>query len=668
MQLRVNTSLFDVRDEMANVSISSFGVTYHDPVVSVEARTTTGDWVLAAGIDVWNVTLDLEEDANVVRVRATDTSGATNVTSINVTVDTTPPVGTVTIIADSTYLSDPDVNLSLTASDRYGVATVQVSSAPNMDMMKSFPYSSTLPWHLEGIDGEVSVYVRFVDVHGLISEIFHDSVILDSLDPSGSVTINDGDPFTSSTTVRLDVDYNDNRGVATVEVSNEPDLSDATTLVAPQATVDPWELPGGDDGPRMVYMRITDLAGNVVVVSGTIELYIPKALGNITIEGGSATTGTSAVQLAIDIPIELGARLMQLSNEADFEGATWEPVAQEITWILSPGDGHKTVYLRFDDVRGFFSLPVTANITVDTTPPEAELTLADGNPFITELLVSVGLVANDVTSGVSMMRMSNTDDFTGVSWIAYEALSSWQFSEGEGMKTLYAQVMDGAGLTTSVDASVIMDTTAPTGSFTINGGDAHVRTSQVTLDLAFQDSFGPEEFRVSNSPDFEGAQWDAYTASMSWDLAEEGEVTVYMEVRDEAGNIVSSDSSIIYDATPPVVEFISPEEGEMTKEKVTVEVSVVDAIDAAPTSEWRIDEGAWETIVGTTFEVKLAEGDHVIQVRATDGAGNEAVETLNLSKGPEESSGSGPWLWIIIVVVVAVIGVALWQLKGRQSS
>jgi hypothetical protein len=668
MQLRVNTSMNGVRDELANVSVRSFDVTYHDPVVSVEARTTTGDWVMAEGIDVWNVTLDLEEDLNVVQVRAIDTSGATNLTSINVTVDTTPPVGTVSIVTDSAYLSDPDVNLSLNASDRYGVATVQVSSAPTMDRMKVLPYCTTIPWQLEGLDGEVSVFVRFVDTHGLTSEIVHDSVILDNLDPSGSVVINDGVDYTSSPTVRLDVEYADNRGVETVEVSNLPDMSDALTLEAPRVTVDDWELLDGDDGPRTVYMRVTDVAGNVVVVSSTIELYIPKALGNVTIEGGSPFTGASAVQLIIDIPMELGARLMQLSNEPSFEGATWEPVAPDRTWILSEGDGHKTVYMRFDDFRGFFSLPVTANITVDTTPPEAELIIAEGKEYITELLVTVELVAQDATSGVSQMRMSNADDFTGVSWSAYQAMTSWTFPEGEGMKTLYVQVMDEAGLMRALDASVILDTTAPSGFFIINGRDEYVQVSLVTLTLDFQDPFGPDVFRVSDSPDLEGSQWVAYAPSLSWDLPEEGHGTVYMEVRDDAGNVAAFEASIIYDATPPTVEVLSPTE-EATKEgHVTVEVSVSDAIDQSPVVEWRLGDDPWKPMEGSTARIKLSDGDNVITIRAIDAAGNEAVQEITIKKESEPSEGSGLFLLIAIVIAVAVIGVAFWMLKGRSNT
>ena len=155
------------------------------------------------------------------------------------------------------------------------------------------------------------------------------------------------------------------------------------------------------------------------------------------------------------------------------------------------------------------------------------------------------------------MRISNTDDFSVVPWFEYSEESTWLFPEGEGMKTLFVQVMDGAGLITSLDATVIMDTTAPTGTFSFEGGTT-TRSSLVTLTLDFEDEFGLDVARVSNAVDFEEAQWVEYSPTMSWDLVEEGERIVYLEVRDKAGNVAKRDRSILYDETPPVIEFISP--------------------------------------------------------------------------------------------------------------
>lgn len=43
---------------------------------------------------------------------------------------------------------------------------------------------------------------------------------------------------------------------------------------------------------------------------------------------------------------------VQVSNVADFAGATWQPFASRLPWTLAPGAGSKTVYVKFRDARG----------------------------------------------------------------------------------------------------------------------------------------------------------------------------------------------------------------------------------------------------------------------------------------------------------------------------
>ena len=101
---------------------------------------------------------------------------------------------------------------------------------------------------------------------------------------------------------------------------------------------------------------------------------------------------------------------------------------------------------------------------------------------------------------------------------------------------------------------------------------------------------------------------------------------------------------------------------------MTVEFSVTDNHIEHPYVEWRIDEGAWERLEVYSFKVKLADGKHVIEVRAIDVPGNEAIEALELEKEPEPSIASGPFLWIVIVIMVVAIGATYWQWKRKDSS
>jgi hypothetical protein len=100
----------------------------------------------------------------------------------------------------------------------------------------------------------------------------------------------------------------------------------------------------------------------------------------------------------------------------------------------------------------------------------------------------------------------------------------------------------------------------PGGSVLINGGDESTDSLLVTLDLSADDSgelhdggqsdnppgtpVDELEMRLSNSPDFAGASWQPFQATVNnWDLGSVqpgGVVTVYVQFRDKAGNVSES--------------------------------------------------------------------------------------------------------------------------------
>lgn len=650
LQLRVNASLPGIKSEQGKISFRSFDVIYRDPIASVEARRSGGAWVSATGNESWSVDLDLEEDLNVVEVRATDTSGAINETSLNVTVDTTPPVGTVSIITDRPIINDPNVTLSLNATDRYGVATVQVSNVPDMSRMSTFPYSTELPWNIEGVDGEVSVYVRFVDFHGLLSDIARDSVTVDGWTPSGSLLINDGAIYTASTTVHLDMDYYDNMGVATVEISNRPDLSDSMTITPPQVGVDPWELEGGDDGLRTVYIRITDVAGNVAFINATIDLYIPKALGNVTIEGGADFTSKSIVQLQILIPRELKTTRGQLSNVADFEGATWETLTKDKLWMLSPGDGHRTVYLRFEDFRGIVSLPVSASIIVDSTKPMIQVLLENGAQFTTVSELTATVVYDDANPPARMW-MADNDRLDLVEAELFFSTFRWSIPAHEGVHSLYVMVEDLAGNTAKAFTSIHYATKVPEITLVLPGGSNSNAEGSVDVTVEWADEYGDIEIKLAfDSDPTMVEEWNDPAGTQSVAIPPGTPDGLY-QIKGIARNNPGLESDvmiidIILDRTPPQLDLVKPTDGsKVTQEGRTVKVVLgTDDIAGDYQMSYRIDGGAWVQFVEPSepFKVKFPSYDkHTLEVRAVDEAGNEVIATSDFKLEKEESGVPG---------------------------
>ncbi len=123
----------------------------------------------------------------------------------------------------------------------------------------------------------------------------------------------------------------------------------------------------------------------------------------------------------------------------------------------------------------------------------------------------------------------------------------------------------GTGPAESPRVSVGGDTTAPSGSVTINGGAAATSTTAVTLSLSATDNSGTvSQMQCSN----DGATYstpEAYATTKAWTLTSgDGTKTVYAKFKDAAGNWSSAVSATIsLDTTPPVITFTSPKDGQI---------------------------------------------------------------------------------------------------------
>jgi hypothetical protein len=120
------------------------------------------------------------------------------------------------------------------------------------------------------------------------------------------------------------------------------------------------------------------------------------------------------------------------------------------------------------------------------------------------------------------------------------------------------EVIGAAVISNAVNVST--DPYPPAGSVLINGGAATTRHLRVTLEIMADDTLGGDdggpveehpgtpatelEMRISNEPGFPNAPWRPFAHIVNdWRLAEvqPGEVaTVYVEFRDEAGNVSES--------------------------------------------------------------------------------------------------------------------------------
>jgi hypothetical protein len=195
-------------------------------------------------------------------------------------------------------------------------------------------------------------------------------------------------------------------------------------------------------------------------------------------------------------------------------------------------------------------------IVLDTVSPSGQLKLDDGATFTNELLVVCELVATDATSGLDKMRIGDTDDLEGMAWQTVKDTFTWLLPPGDGTRTVYLELLDRAGNTAMIDASIILDTTPPEGTLSIEGGGEYIASPLVTLLIDMSDEFGIAEMRLTNAFGFSDEEWLPYSTSHSWDLGTSGgPKMVFVEVKDNAGNTFIASASTTLDLLDPYADL-----------------------------------------------------------------------------------------------------------------
>lgn len=107
-------------------------------------------------------------------------------------------------------------------------------------------------------------------------------------------------------------------------------------------------------------------------VSGGGSTLPPAFSYSILIQNGQQYINSQTVQLYLDGGSD--AKKMEISNSPDFLDAQKEEYVKTKAWILSQGDGQKTVYAKFYTKYDIPSNVVSDNIILDTKPPEIKIT------------------------------------------------------------------------------------------------------------------------------------------------------------------------------------------------------------------------------------------------------------------------------------------------------
>ncbi|MDI7247998.1 MAG: tetratricopeptide repeat protein [Bacillota bacterium] len=105
--------------------------------------------------------------------------------------------------------------------------------------------------------------------------------------------------------------------------------------------------------------------------------------------------------------------------------------------------------------------PAEASIVLDREPPRGSVEINDGARSTNSTRVTLDLRANDRTSGIMNVSMSN-DGVAWSRWTMYQFTKDWEIPSGDGEKKVYVRFQDRAGNTsTPVSDRIVLDTVPP---------------------------------------------------------------------------------------------------------------------------------------------------------------------------------------------------------------
>jgi len=351
-----------------------------------------------------------------------------------------------------------------------------------------------------------------------------------------------------------------------------------------------WVVASGNDISSYYFCGVHSGMGNTATVTGGTDTDAPTN-GSITIDSGAGSTTSTSVTLALSASDVVGVNGYYVSETnstplvGDFTAvsATTSYSDNSVAFTLSAGVGTKTVYAWFKDTSDNISTPVSDTINLvsaDTIYPyNTSISLAGGATSTTTQNITVNLAAQD-DIGVNGYYLSESTtppdpltDFTDIipAVLNYSATVNFTLSAGDGRKTVYAWFKDAAdNMSVIINDTIELatpDTTSPaSATIDIEEGAASTATYEVDIAITGTDAVGITGFYLSETNSTPGANdfiTVASTTSLSTTVhfnlsAGDGVKTVYLWLRDAAGNISTPVNDTITSTADTAADTVSP--------------------------------------------------------------------------------------------------------------
>ncbi len=283
------------------------------------------------------------------------------------------------------------------------------------------------------------------------------------------------------------------------------------------------------------------------------------------------------------------------------------------------------------DVRGWYdtdaNLYETVNFMVDTTPPEINITNPNEGDVFGEDSLTVMWTSKSDPSPIQEHQLilnGNVVDEDESGERTQYSLSNL----GEGKHTLELIAIDVAGNEATESVSFVVDTLSPVLEIAKLEEDV-LNEDEITIEWNAEpigtDIIGYEV--RSNQGEWVSADSEV---SHSFIGLSDGDHTVEVKVVDEAGNEATESVSFLIDTVPPTLEIEYPDDQMiLNSADFTVMWSGEDDFSGIDNYEIRLNEEEWRNVgLDTQYHLSdLSDGEHRIEVRVTDNAGNSHMKS-----------------------------------------
>ncbi len=626
--------------------------------VAVTVNSTTYPALISAG--TWtlpdNTVAILAEGSYAVLVSAIDSAGNAGGGSGTLVVDTTNPV-TMAIVSPATpdgtngWYKDNAPTVALPAIDiSAGVGQTYYHLDSNPDAV----YGSviTMP------EGTHILYFHSVDQAGNIETEQSITIKTDTHNPGNTVSVvaNSGNALTSDKQINVvwsaatdatsGVDHYLLRvRTGTSGSSYVGGLVDINLGNVTSYTLTPVQAGLLSEGTYSFGVRAVDAAGNIDSTSTysggvTVDLSAPAG-GLISLNNGTIYTASANVNLTLAATDTFAPVLMMVSNNADLsadgantDSGNWIALAATKTWILSAGDGAKTVYARFKDAGNNETTIISDVIILDTAAPAAPVI----NPISGYQGNSVNI--SGTAEADSSMGLTLTNGATITVSLVADGSGNWSTTVdisalADGTINVNATVSDQAGNTGGTASTTLVKDTAGPSFSSILANPLYARIGTVeTITFTASETLqanpivivggNPATFTSNSGLDY------SYTYTVS---SGEGVQTILISGTDLAGNPGSSTGTLINDFTVPTINSGTPT-GNISNALPTIQATVSDAGGSGVSTStviMRINgvavNASYNVSTGVVSYVPsraLSARSYAVTVDAKDSAGNAA--------------------------------------------